>query len=183
MRSIRCSARAALQTTYADDDLPSQICITYPPHPLVGQHLKVVGRQRNGRDLFWCVELPDGSHAKLPSSWTDQGVAPSRSRREETKTRTSPHALRELIHLLESLVVPHADCQACPKDPLKGGENGRAIGTVRSESDKDKPAQKTPAVNSIGDPAGGNSRARTDGDGSSSSCQGRKSKRKKGERR
>ncbi len=181
MKSIRCVVHAALQTTYVNDDLPSEIRVTYAPHPLAGQHVKVVGRQRNGRDLFWRVELPDGSHANLPSFWTDHGGTPTRNGREQTKTRTSPHALRELIHLLESLVSPHADGHACPKDPLKGGGNGRAIGTVRSGNEK--LAQKTVAVNSAGDTAGGNPCPGADGKGSDSSFQGRAIKEEKGERR
>ena len=181
MKSTPCVVRAALQTTYVDGDLPSEIRVTYPPHPLAGQDLKVIGRQRSGRQLFWCVVLPDGSHAKLPSFWTDHSTIRREERSAQIKTRTSPHALRELIHLLESLVSSQANGHACPKDPLKGGGNGRAIGTVRSG--KEKLAKKTVAVSSARDPAGGNRSPSADGDESCSSCQGRASNTEKGERR
>jgi len=93
-----------LQTTYADEDLPSEIRVTYPPHPLAGKDLKVVGRRRKGREFSWRVVLPDGSHADLPSSWTDHCAAPARVQAGQVKARTSPQTLRELIRLLGSLV-------------------------------------------------------------------------------
>jgi hypothetical protein len=92
-----------LQTAYADEDLPSKIRVTYPPHALVGKDLKVVGRRRNGREFSWRVVLPDGSHADLPSSWTDRCAVPARVQAGQVKARASPKTLRELMHLLDSL--------------------------------------------------------------------------------
>ncbi len=71
---------------------------------LAGNKLKVVGRRRKGREFVWCVVLPDGSHAELPSSWTDHAAVPAPERAAQVKTRTSPKMLRELMRLLDSLV-------------------------------------------------------------------------------
>ena len=100
----RWNARAALQTTYADKDLPSEIRVTYAPHPLAGKDLRVVGRRRKGRDFSWRVVLPDGSHTDLPSSWTGPSVAPVSEQAAHVKTRATPAALRELMRLLSALV-------------------------------------------------------------------------------
>jgi hypothetical protein len=105
MRLTRWNVRAALQTTYADEDIPSEIRVTYAPHPLVGKNLRVVARRRKGHDFYWRVVLPDGSHAELPSSWTDPCSASPSEQVAQVKTRATPAALRELMGLLGALVA------------------------------------------------------------------------------
>jgi hypothetical protein len=95
-----------LQTAYADKDLPSEVRVTFAPHPLAGRDLKVIDRRKKGCEFFWRVELPDGSCAELPSSWTGHCAASAPKRSPQVKTRTSPKALWELMRLLKSLVSP-----------------------------------------------------------------------------
>jgi len=127
-----CCARAAVQTAYVDDQIPSEIEVTYPPHPCVGRRLPVLGRRRKGRELFWHVRLPDGSRGYLPAAWTEApGAAPVFHRPPPAK-RATPRALRTLLTLLQGLVLPPSLPEAA-EQPIasKGGDDGQATGTVR----------------------------------------------------
>ena len=96
-------ARIAVKTAHVVDQLPSEIRITYPAHPLIGKRLKVIGRCRRGQDALWLVVLPDGSHTYLPYSWTDYGVQHRSLLGASSNTKATPEVLRELIDLLVEL--------------------------------------------------------------------------------
>jgi len=68
---IEFGAPAASQTTYALYDPPTEVLITYPPHPLFRQTLKVVGHRREGDETFWVVALADPSRLRVRSQWTN----------------------------------------------------------------------------------------------------------------
>jgi len=124
--------RIAVKTAHVDDQLPSEIRITYPAHPLIGKRLKVIGRRRRGPDASWLVVLPDGSHTCLPCSWTDYGVQHRPLLDHSSNIRATPEVLRELIDLLQALVPSGSSCQACSENPLKGGADERAVKTIRN---------------------------------------------------
>ncbi|MBC8417119.1 MAG: hypothetical protein H8E10_00820 [Desulfobacterales bacterium] len=85
------------------------MCITYPPHPLFGKRLKVVGRRAKEKNIFWRVVLPDGSRTDMPSSWTDHSVQNSSSVSSAWITRTTPKALRDLISLMQTCAWHDSD--------------------------------------------------------------------------
>ncbi len=106
-----CAVRGGQQTTYQfHDKKPDLIQVTHPTHPLRGRSLRVVRSRRQGDELHWIAELPDGSRIQLPSSYTDcpGGGASLRGKRRTTAT---PHALRELLHLLKHLVAPSSEME------------------------------------------------------------------------
>jgi len=135
MKLTPFAVRIVVQTTHVDHDLPSEVCITYPLHPLVGKHLKVVGRHRKSQDIFWLVVMPDGSHAHIPSSWTDHTIGNTTFVHRESNTRASPEVLREFIALMEVLVSGPSPCNNCKNDIVDGGEDERANRTVRNRQD------------------------------------------------
>jgi hypothetical protein len=47
------------------------VVVTRPRHPLQGQSLPVLGRQRRHGRLDLLVVLPDGSKTLLPADWTE----------------------------------------------------------------------------------------------------------------
>ena len=126
-----CAAHVAAQTTYGAGDLPAEIEVTYPPHPLVGRRLKVVGRRRQGQDWSWQVVLPDGTHANLPSHWTDHPGPQGLLKIATCATRSTPPVLRELLSLLRVLAQVDPLSEAGPKPTLKGKQHGRAIRTIQ----------------------------------------------------
>jgi len=48
--------------------------ITHPVHPLRGQYVSVRQALREGSDLYYLVECPDGQAQRIPQVWTDQAV-------------------------------------------------------------------------------------------------------------
>ena len=67
----------------------------HPPHPLVGQTLKVLGRRREAGETSWIARLADGSRVRLPSLWTDHPVGEPTVPRLRSGVRATPEALRE----------------------------------------------------------------------------------------
>jgi hypothetical protein len=71
-------------------------------HPLYLKNVPLVGFWEGKGERFLVIELPDGSHARVPSWWTDDGdgappVVPA------TTAKLSVAAARELIALLTQL--------------------------------------------------------------------------------
>lgn len=130
---IHYYARIAVKTTHVDGQFPSEICITYPPHPLIGKHLKVIGRRRRGQDVLWLVVLPDGSHTHLPSCWTDHRVRRPAGVSNSSITPTTPQLLKELTGLMQALVSNSSSCEACSQNPNEGGSDERAARPLRNE--------------------------------------------------
>ena len=48
--------------------------ITHPVHPLRGRHVSVRQALREGSDLYYLVECPDGQTQCIPRAWTDQAI-------------------------------------------------------------------------------------------------------------
>lgn len=48
--------------------------ITHPVHPLRGRCVSVRQALREGSDLYYLVECPDGQAQRIPRAWTDQAV-------------------------------------------------------------------------------------------------------------
>jgi len=136
----RCAVHVAAQTTYAAGDLPAEIEVIYPPHPLVGWRLKVVGRRRHGQDWSWQVVLPDGTHANLPSHWTDHPGSPGPLKIATCVTRSNPSVLRELLPLLRVLAQGDRLSEARPNPISKGKQHGRAIRTIQKPRPELDPA-------------------------------------------
>jgi len=134
--SILSSVRSAAQTTYGDDVFPPAIVVTYPPHPLVGTTLKVVGHRHQGKEMLWRAILPDGSRVDLPAVWTDRSRGTPRSIQPRGKElRTTPLVLRELTALLETLVAASLSCKARTKTHCAGANDGNPAGAVRNQPD------------------------------------------------
>ena len=134
--SILSSVRSAAQTTYGDDVFPPAIVVTYPPHPLVGTTLKVVGHRHQGKEMLWRAILPDGSRVDLPAVWTDRSRGTPRSIQPRGKElRTTPLVLRELTALLETLVAASLSCKARTKTLCAGANDGNPAGAVRNQPD------------------------------------------------
>ena len=116
------SARAASQTAYGACDRPATLRITYPPHPLAGSALKVVGHRREGDRIYWVVELVDGSHLRVPSFWTDHPTSADPLPRPQLGTRATPQALRELAEVIEHLAPRSSppDARAHPNNAGQG---------------------------------------------------------------
>ena len=129
--STRWRIRTASQTTYGIHELPGEIRVTYRPHPLFGRRLKVMRRRRVDSELQWIVALPNGSHASIPSSWTDQAVSQDQ-RVEPPASRASPSALRDLLGLLDALLEPPPPLESRSVDPTGGNRNERATSSVRA---------------------------------------------------
>jgi hypothetical protein len=132
--STRCfhwSVHPISQTTYALHDWPTEVRITYPPHPLCGRKLRVVGHRREGNKTFWVVEHADASHLRILSQWTDHPVGRVPVPELDPSIRATAQALRELIHWLEHLVAQSAltDAWAHP-DPEEGEPNAPATTAV-----------------------------------------------------
>jgi hypothetical protein len=107
--SPRDSARASTcpqatgETTYKGESREKQrlIRIIWPHHPLYLRQVPLVEIwEGSGRGLM--IELPDGSHTRIPSSWADNG--------EGAIPEVSPGqvlslgAVRDLVGVLEKLV-------------------------------------------------------------------------------
>ena len=131
MKLTPLHARIAVKNAHVDNDPPSEICVTYPPHPLYEKRLKVVGRRSKERTVFWRVVLPDGSRTYIPSSWTDHSVQGFSSVSRAWVARTTPKALREFIALMQSLVSYTSSCKACSEIPFEGGEDEQADGAFQ----------------------------------------------------
>ena len=127
----RYAAQFAAQTTYGARDLPAAIEVIYPPHPLMGRRLKVVGRRRQSQDWSWQVVLPDGTHANLPSHWTDHPGPPGPLKITTCATRSNPSVLRQLLPLLRVLAEGNRLSEARPSLTSKGKQHGRANRTIR----------------------------------------------------
>ena len=50
------------------------MCITHPVHPLRGRHVSVRQALREGNDLSYLVDCPDGQAQRIPRAWTDQAI-------------------------------------------------------------------------------------------------------------
>ena len=111
-------AHNARQNAHAHDEAPSQVRVTYAAHPFVGQMLKVVGQRREGDELCWVVQLPDGSRTSLRSSWTDHPVGRVSTPIVSAGVRASPSALRELAALVAAL----AEQRRAPERGAHGSE-------------------------------------------------------------
>ena len=48
--------------------------ITHPVHPLRGRYVSVRQALREGSDLYYLVECPDGQAQRIPRAWTDQAI-------------------------------------------------------------------------------------------------------------
>ena len=135
MKLTRFAVPSAVKNTHVDNQFPSEICITYPPHPLCGKRLKVVGRRSKEKNILWRVVLPDGSRTYIPSSWTDHSVQVPSSVSSVWIKRTTPKALREFIALVETLVSRTSSCKACSEIIFEGGKNERADGAFRDSKE------------------------------------------------
>lgn len=115
------SVRTGHQTTYPfhDREAPSRIRVVHPSHPLCGHTLKVVRSRRQGEERHWVVELDDGSRLQIPSSQTDSVHPGGPALRDGASARATPHALRELLRLLEMLVPPHPTRDARGNEQLR----------------------------------------------------------------
>ena len=130
-----CSVRNARQTTYRFDDRPSQVRITYRPHPLFGRTLKVVAARRRGREIWWVVELPDASRNRVPSCWTDTVVGPVDPPATRGGVRATPRVLRQLADLLEVLARSATRADPSSDRTAKGGPHEPNTPALRSDGE------------------------------------------------
>lgn len=78
--------------------------IVWPHHPLYRRRVPLAEYWKDGGDRSFVVELPDGSHARIPSAWADDGEGPLPLITEPSRTaRLSVSAVRDLVTLLARL--------------------------------------------------------------------------------
>ena len=96
--------------------------------------VRVTQRRRHGHQTYWRVVLPDGSRAELPATWTDQPTTEFASfARESAESLATPQALRDLLTVVEPLLVDSYQLrEPCPEDLSGGGSDGQAAGIVRT---------------------------------------------------
>ena len=85
-------------TKYHREDLPAEVEVARRHHPLAGRKFQVL---RAGR-TFFVLHVDDGSHFKIPKSWTSLGheSATDPLLQGAVFTTASISALLELIQLL-----------------------------------------------------------------------------------
>ena len=175
-----CAAQFAAQTTYGARDLPAAIEVIYPPHPLVGRRLKVVGRRRQSQDWSWQVVLPDGTHATLPSHWTDHPGPQGPLKITTCATRSNPSVLRQLLPLLRVLAEGNRLSEARPNPTSKGKQHGRANRTIRKPRPGLDPAAVAEHARDLA--PGGSQCPGPDGSGGAPRAEGQGPAREKGRR-
>jgi hypothetical protein len=78
------------------------VTITHPHHPLAGQQVEVI-RIRRGPDPDLIVRLPDGTHAAIAMSWTDDVTAPPCELPLSAVPLLELGGLRQVVHCLDRL--------------------------------------------------------------------------------
>ena len=76
--------------------------IVWPHHPLYLKTLPLAEFWQDCGDRSYVVELPDGSHARLPGDWVDDGETTVVALTPAT-ARLSLASVRELVTLLARL--------------------------------------------------------------------------------
>jgi hypothetical protein len=76
--------------------------VVWPHHPLYLRTLFLADFWQDCGDRSYVVELPDGSHTRIPAAWTDDGVGPIVDLTPGS-SRLSVAAARELVTLLARL--------------------------------------------------------------------------------
>jgi hypothetical protein len=76
--------------------------IIWPHHPLYLTKIPLV-ELWDGRGERLVVELPDGSHTRIPASWADDGSGPVPAYCGSSGTLLSVEAVEELVALLRRL--------------------------------------------------------------------------------
>jgi hypothetical protein len=77
--------------------------IIWPHHPFYRRKFPLAQFWKDGTDRNCVIELPDGSHTRIPSAWADDGEGPVPPMSEPSSTRLSVSAVRELVTLLARL--------------------------------------------------------------------------------
>jgi hypothetical protein len=77
--------------------------IVWPHHPLYLTRVPLVEFWRGQGERAHVVELPDGSHTRIPVSWTDDDDKPPGIAVSEAATTLSVTSARELMELLGRL--------------------------------------------------------------------------------
>jgi len=77
--------------------------IVWPHHPLYTVSVPLVEFWRDKSERGVVVELPDGSHTRLPTSWIDDGDEPLAATAATAETALSLASVRELIALITQL--------------------------------------------------------------------------------
>jgi hypothetical protein len=75
----------------------------WPHHPLYLEVVPLVEFWRDCGDRTLVVELPDGSHTRIPAAWADDGEESALPPAPKSPTRLSVTAVRELVALLARL--------------------------------------------------------------------------------
>lgn len=73
--------------------------MTHPYHPLRGQRVRL-GRIRQGVDPDLIVQLPDGTHAALAMSSTDDAGAPADAPPQHPAPLLARDGLRQVVRLV-----------------------------------------------------------------------------------
>jgi len=78
--------------------------IVWPHHPFYRRKVPLADYWKDAGDRSFVIELPDGSHTRIPSAWADdgEGSLPLITERSRT-TRLSVSAVRDLVTLLARL--------------------------------------------------------------------------------
>jgi hypothetical protein len=103
------------------------VCITHPVHPLRGRHVSVRQALREGCDLYYLVEYPDGQAQRIPRAWTDQAITEPAT----PGTRFTPRQLLTLRrwlddHFQKALLDETEEIESPGrKENLSGGDDER----------------------------------------------------------
>jgi hypothetical protein len=78
--------------------------ITWPHHPLYLQSVPLVELWEGSGHRRFVIELPDGSHTRIPASWADNGDGPPPDVDQSGAPVLSLAAVRDLVVVLGQLV-------------------------------------------------------------------------------
>jgi hypothetical protein len=78
--------------------------IVWPHHPFYRRKVPLADYWQDSGDRSFVIELPDGSHTRIPSAWADDGEEPLPLITEPSRTtRLSVSTIRHLVALLARL--------------------------------------------------------------------------------
>src|SRR5688500_2158212 len=120
----------------------SSVIVTRARHPLEGQSLQVLGRQRRRGAMALLVVLPGGSKTWMPASWTDLQATCAASEPAVGSLSDLLHAVALVSALLPRLeeegkqTARHPPCQeddraACTTEFAAGAGAGATDGSAR----------------------------------------------------
>ena len=78
--------------------------IIWPHHPLYQQRVPLVELWEGSSRRRFVIELPDGSHTRIPAAWADNGDGAVVDRALKSTAMPSVGAVRDLVTLLGSLL-------------------------------------------------------------------------------